>query len=250
VLRVTSEHPDARLQSAIMPDSARASCAQSRPIPIYATNASLRLDGRASLPPCRGTSRGRMRGVGATCTAPTTHGRPKRMKAQEYGKIRAARNQRCRYLSFPLSFPSERRLSPRSDRSLGVLPADRRDWLAACEPMHRHSRSRRRGALSAGRVTGMEPSGRAAGLGGSHHSLGNGGCCKVGEPAGALFGATARNDPHEYESRPLRETARGSSRAVVWGSPPVETEGGTGRASFFGETPLGHPPVSERTRCV
>ena len=154
MLRVTSENPDARLQSAIMPDSARASCAKSRPIPIYATNASLRLDGRASLPPCRGTSRGRMRGVGATCTAPTTHGRPKRMKAQEYGKIRAARNQRCRYLSFPLSFPSERRLSPRSDRSLGLSPADRRAGLATSEPMHRHSRSARRGVCSAGRMTG------------------------------------------------------------------------------------------------
>jgi hypothetical protein len=94
------------------------------------------------------------------------------------------------------------------------------------------------GELGGSRAAGMEPSGRAAGLGGSHHSLGNGGCCKVGEPAGALFDATARNDPHEYESRPLRETGRGSSRAVVWGSAPVETEGGTGRASFFrGDTP-------------
>jgi hypothetical protein len=42
----------------------------------YATNASLRLDGRdllapfASLLPHRWTSRGRMRGVGTTCTAP------------------------------------------------------------------------------------------------------------------------------------------------------------------------------------
>ena len=43
------------------------------------------------------------------------------------------------------------------------------------------------------------PSDRAAGtygarLGGSHHGLGNGGRCEVGEPAGALFNATARND--------------------------------------------------------
>ena len=52
----------------------------------YATNASLRLDGRdllapfASLPRCRGTNRERMRGVGATrtCTAPTMTERPKR----------------------------------------------------------------------------------------------------------------------------------------------------------------------------
>ena len=61
----------------------------------YATTARFRSDGCdllapcASLPPCRGTSRGRMRGVGATCTAPTTHGRLKRMKAPEYGKIGA-----------------------------------------------------------------------------------------------------------------------------------------------------------------
>ena len=50
--------------------------------------------------------------------------------------------------------PSERRLSPRSDRWRGDSPADRRDWLAACDVMHRHSRSARRRACSAGRVTG------------------------------------------------------------------------------------------------
>ncbi len=61
----------------------------------YATNASFKLDGRdllapcASLPPHRWTPRGRMRGVGATCTAPTTHERPKRMKAPECCKIGA-----------------------------------------------------------------------------------------------------------------------------------------------------------------
>jgi hypothetical protein len=53
-----------------------------------------------------------------------------------------------------VAFPSERRLSPRSDRSHGVSRADRRAWLAACEPMHRHSRSARRGKCSAGRVAG------------------------------------------------------------------------------------------------
>jgi hypothetical protein len=61
-----------------------------------ATNASLML-GRcdllapcASLPPCRGTSRGRMRGIGATCTAPTTKAcRPKRMISPEHCKIGA-----------------------------------------------------------------------------------------------------------------------------------------------------------------
>ena len=53
-----------------------------------------------------------------------------------------------------VAFPSERRLSPRSDRSLGVSRADRRTGLAACKPMHRHSRSARQCACSAGRVTG------------------------------------------------------------------------------------------------
>ena len=52
------------------------------------------------------------------------------------------------------AFPSERRLSPRSDRSLGVSRADRRTGLAACKPMHQHWRSARRGASWAGRLTG------------------------------------------------------------------------------------------------
>ena len=92
---VACEHPDARLPSAI--------CRMRRKLTAHtagpyqdATNASFRLDGsdllapRASLPPHRFTSRGRMRGVGATCTAPTTHGRPKRMTAPECCKIGAA----------------------------------------------------------------------------------------------------------------------------------------------------------------
>jgi hypothetical protein len=53
-----------------------------------------------------------------------------------------------------VAFPSERRLSPRTDRSLGVSPADRRAGLAACKPMHRHSRSARLRACSAGRLSG------------------------------------------------------------------------------------------------
>ena len=53
-----------------------------------------------------------------------------------------------------VAFPSERRLSPRSDRSFGVSPADRRAWLAACNTMHQYSRSARLRACSAGRVTG------------------------------------------------------------------------------------------------
>jgi hypothetical protein len=43
-----------------------------------------------------------------------------------------------------VAFPSERHLSSRSDRSLGVSPADQRYWPAACDTMHRHSRSARR----------------------------------------------------------------------------------------------------------
>ena len=54
-------------------------------------------------------------------------------------------------------------------------------------------------------------------LGGSHHGLGNGGCCKVGEPAGESFDAAARDDRHEYEGRSLRETDRGGCRAAPGG---------------------------------
>ena len=47
---------------------------------------------------------------------------------------------------------------PRSDRSLGASPADRRNWQAACDIIHRHSRAARR-ACSARRVTDI-PSGQ------------------------------------------------------------------------------------------
>ena len=79
-LEVACEHPNARLPSAVCRMWRELSAHTAGPYQ-YATNACLRSDGRdllapcASLPPCRGTSRGRMRGVGATCTAPTTHGR-------------------------------------------------------------------------------------------------------------------------------------------------------------------------------
>ena len=62
---------------------------------------------------------------------------------------RSARHERSVF-----AFPSERRLSPRSDRSLGVSRADRRTGLAACKPMHQHWKSARRGASWAGRLTG------------------------------------------------------------------------------------------------
>ena len=51
-------------------------------------------------------------------------------------------------------------------------------------------------------------------MGGSHHGLGNGGCCKVGEPAEESFDATARDDQHEYDGRSLRETGGGGCRAA------------------------------------
>ncbi len=75
----------------------------------------------------------------------------------------------------------------------------------------------------------MEPSVRAAvthgaRLGGSHHGLGNGGCCEVGEPARVLFDTAARDDHHKYSDRSLRETGRGSSRAAS-GGPPLEIRG-------------------------
>ena len=53
--------------------------------------------------------------------------------------------------------------------------------------------------------------------GGSHHGLGNGGCCKVGEPAEESFDTTARDDQHEYDGRSLLETDRGGCRAVPGG---------------------------------
>ncbi len=94
VLRVTCEHPDASLPSAICQIWRERPAHTAGPYQ-YTTNASFRLDGRdllapcASLPPFRGTSRGRMRGVGATCPTKTTTGRPKRMAGPEYGKIGA-----------------------------------------------------------------------------------------------------------------------------------------------------------------
>jgi hypothetical protein len=152
VLRVTCEHLNARLPSedaGFGENVLRMQQAHTNMPPMPA----LRLDGRglvapwAALPPHRWTSRGRMRGVGATCTAPTTHGRPKRITAPEYGKIGAARAQRRRRSG------QKRRLSPRRDRSLGVLTAARRDWPYWCDTMHRRLvRPARRRARSAGRA--------------------------------------------------------------------------------------------------
>jgi hypothetical protein len=62
---------------------------------------------------------------------------------------RSARDERS-----VVAVSSERRLSPRSDRSHGVSAADRRTGLAACKPIHQHWRSARRGKCWAGRLTG------------------------------------------------------------------------------------------------
>ena len=69
-----------------------------------------------------------------------------------WGSRNAARS--ARHEQSVVAFPSERRLSPRSDRSLGVSRADRRTGLAACKPMHQLWKSARRGASWAGRLTG------------------------------------------------------------------------------------------------
>jgi hypothetical protein len=136
-----------------MPDVARASCAHSRPIPIrdqcqhevgWARLArAMRLTPTTSGDFSRSNARGRR----------DLHSPPNRMDVPKAWQPRnaaiSARDERS-----VVAVPSERRRSPRSDRSLGGSPADRRDWLAACNTMHQHSRSARRGARSAGRVIG------------------------------------------------------------------------------------------------
>jgi hypothetical protein len=80
-------HPNA-------PELAKTFCAQSRPIPIRDQSqlevgwARLARAKRLA-PTISWTSRGRMRGAGATCTAATTHAGHKRMTVLEYGKIGA-----------------------------------------------------------------------------------------------------------------------------------------------------------------
>ena len=93
--RVMCEHLDARFptRSVRVGQISREFSAHT-PGPFqFATNAGLRFDGRdvlasrASIPSYRWTYRGRMRGVGATCTAPKTHGRLKCISAPEYCKF-------------------------------------------------------------------------------------------------------------------------------------------------------------------
>ncbi len=91
---------------------------------------------------------------------------------------------------------------------------------------------------------GMEPSGRAAGtygarFDGSHRGLGNGGCCEVGEPAGELFDAAARDDQHEYFDKSLLEVGHGICRAAPGAPPQLKTpkSGGWDRPGFVVASP-------------
>jgi hypothetical protein len=50
-----------------------------------------------------------------------------------------------------------------------------------------------------------------------------GGCCEVGEPAGVLFDAAARDDQHGYFDRSQREVGHGICRAAPGAPPPLKT---------------------------
>ncbi len=87
----------------------------------------------ASLPPHRWSPRGRTRGVGATCTAPATHGRPKRMTAPEYGKIGAGPTRRRRVSVRTASLASQRPVARGfASRSTG-LAGHVRDYASSHE---------------------------------------------------------------------------------------------------------------------
>jgi hypothetical protein len=210
-----------------------------------------------------------MRGVGATCTAPMTHGRSKRTAGPECCQIGAGRAQRRRLSVRTATLASQRSVargfaSRSTDwagrvqayastleirakrRELGG-PADRQAPIFRQESEGGIRRRMRRqpGGESGWRwCLGMGPSGRAAGMhgarfGGPHHGLGNGGCCKVGEPAGALFDAAARDGQHEYVDKSLREVGHGICRAAPGAPPPLETpkSGGWDRPGFVVATP-------------
>ena len=189
---------------------------------------------------CRFTSRGpsRMRGVGATCTAPTTHGRPKRTSAPECCQIGAGRAQRIRLSVRTATLASQRPVArgfaSRSTDWAGrvqayaltlEIRAKRRELGGPADrqaPIFRQKREggiRRRMRKQPGAESGqhscmgMVPSVRAFGmygarLGGSRHTCGNGGCCKRGAPAQGLRGQSAQPSRHKCDSRSLRETDR------------------------------------------
>jgi hypothetical protein len=210
-------------------------------------------------PTCR-TSRGQMRGVGATCTVTCPnyawtsqrHGRPG--IRQDWRGMSAA--------SSPFRQKGDSRLAA-TGRS-GFRQRRSTGWAGRVQYQHRHSRSARRCACSAGRMTGRprysarrakvgfggefgsnraaradgtgvwvwNRQSRAAGthgarFGGSHRGLGNGGCCEVGEAAGLLFDATARNNYHEYADRSLT-TRKLYKRSVRLPSNGQKAPGGKG----------------------
>ncbi len=68
----------------------------------------MRLCTRRTLSPIHWTSRGRMRGKGATCTAPMTQGRPKCIEAREHCKIGAECAQRRRLSVTTATLASQR----------------------------------------------------------------------------------------------------------------------------------------------
>ena len=72
----------------------------------------------------------------------------------EYCKIGAAGTQRRRLFVRTRLFASQRPIHGGSGPADLLRPADRRDWPASCESMHRRSTSARRRACSAGRLTG------------------------------------------------------------------------------------------------
>jgi hypothetical protein len=168
-----------------------------------------------------------MRGVGATCTAPTTHGRPKRMPAPEFCQIGAGRTQRrrlsVRTASLASQQPVARVFASRSTGLAGCVqsyastleiratrrvirgPGDRQVPIFRQESeggIRRRIRKQPSGKSGWRWCLGMRPSVRATGMhgvrfDGPHHGLGNGGCCEVGEAAGVQFDAAARDDQHE-----------------------------------------------------
>jgi hypothetical protein len=214
-----------------------------------------------------------MRGVGATCTAPMTHGRPKRTAGPECCQIGAGRAQRRRLSVRTATLASQRSVARGfANRSTGWAgrmqahastleicatmrvfrgPGDRQAPIFRQESeggIRRRIRKQPGGESGWRWCLGMGPSGRAAGMhgarfGGPHHGLENGGCFEVGKAAGELFDAAARDDQHGYFGRSQREVGHGISRAAPGAPPPLETpnSGGWDRPGFVVASPWWEP---------
>jgi len=121
-----------------MPDLARTYCAHSRPIPrrdqrqLQVGWARLARAMRLA-PTISRDLRGRMRGVGATCTAPVTHALSKHVPPQECRKIRAGRRQRLRISVITA------KIHVRRGRWLGLALGYRQPWLSSCGIWSRHA---------------------------------------------------------------------------------------------------------------